>query len=266
MHLGCKKCDCSQLLLVFERLNSMVLTLKTQGFSTCLSHVLKTKHCSLKKIRLFSNNIGANGTSALVEALCVNDTVSELQLGYNTTGDRGASRLANVLLKDNILTDVVLHTTKVSQVGAAALANVICTNVSLKHLNLLGRYYDGVTHIVDAQASNMTLQSISVPGSSVEHVNALIASLPHTIMDLAFVLSQEQGIMADIANTLLKAIEQNLSLESFLLISHNPHKLNHQLSDIMKQVEQIVALNRAGRCILSSHTDVGLPAGSGLTF
>lgn len=52
----------------------------------------------------------------------------------------------------------------------------------------------GVTHIVDALASNMTLQSISVPGSSVEHVNALIASLPHTTMDLAFVLSQEQGI------------------------------------------------------------------------
>jgi hypothetical protein len=58
---------------------------------------------------------------------------------------------------------------------------------------------------------------------------------------------------------LLKAIEQNLSLESFLLIPHNPHKLNHQLSDIMKQVEQIVALNRAGRCSLRSHTDVGLP-------
>jgi hypothetical protein len=105
----------------------------------------------------------------------------------------------------------------------------------------------------------MTIQSISVPGSSVEHVNALIASLPRATTDLAFFLSQEQGVTADIANAFLKAFEQNLSLESFLLIPPNPHKLNCQLSDIMKQVERIVVLNRAGRCILSSRTPDHVP-------
>jgi Ran GTPase-activating protein (RanGAP) involved in mRNA processing and transport len=93
-----------------------------------------------------NTGIGARGTQALVEILCVNAALKVLWLNRCCVGDEGAGHLAVALRQNRTLDMLLLGGNGIRHVGAAAIAAMLPFNQTLKSLqlndNLLGD--DGV--------------------------------------------------------------------------------------------------------------------------
>ncbi|GBG35257.1 Hypothetical Protein FCC1311_114802 [Hondaea fermentalgiana] len=77
-------------------------------------------------------NIGAEGATALANALVKNESLQSLNLWSNKIGAEGARALANALASNESLQTLDLDWNNIGLEGAAALANALVKNESLQ--------------------------------------------------------------------------------------------------------------------------------------
>jgi Ran GTPase-activating protein (RanGAP) involved in mRNA processing and transport len=93
-------------------------------------------------INIYGNQIGAEGASALADALKMNSSVTNINLDDNAIGDEGASVLADALKVNTSVTDISLRSNKFGAKGATAIADALKVNTSLTRIDLSGAGID----------------------------------------------------------------------------------------------------------------------------
>ncbi|KAL0240902.1 hypothetical protein GEMRC1_006138 [Eukaryota sp. GEM-RC1] len=123
----------------------------------------------IKNMTLFSCNIDHNIAVLLSEALKVNSSVSDINLGCNSVGDQGAMALAETLKVNSSLNTVNLWSNSIGDEGAIAMAEALKTNCSLSDLNLGANLIGepGARALLDALKFNSTIDEISLLRNSV---------------------------------------------------------------------------------------------------
>jgi hypothetical protein len=149
--------------------------------ASALADALKV-NTSVAKIDLEGNDIGAEGASALAEALKVNITATDINCMFNKIGDAGASALADALEENKSVTNINLGYNIIGDEGASALANALKQNTSVTNIylwdNRIGA--EGTSALADALKVNtsMAFMNFEKNGVIVEDaalVNALLA-------------------------------------------------------------------------------------------
>ena len=104
--------------------------------ATAFAEMLRTNH-TLVELHLAQCGIDSDGTCQLANALCTNDTLKELNLGDNPIRGKGAAAFAKMLKTNHTLLHLSLDQCDIiDSDGACQLANALCTNDTLKELNL----------------------------------------------------------------------------------------------------------------------------------
>jgi hypothetical protein len=124
----------------------------------------------LTTIYLTSNAIGAEGATALADALKVNASVSTTYIESNAIGAEGASALADALKVNTSVTRIFLHSNAISDKGASALADALKANTSVTTIDLrqndIGA--EGASALVDALKVNTSVTSIKLDMNDVD--------------------------------------------------------------------------------------------------
>jgi len=131
--------------------------------ASAVAEALKV-NSTLRWLVLLENDIGSEGASAIACALKGNSTLQRLDLGANNVGDKGASALSEALRMNSTLETLHLSRNHIGAAGASALADALRTN-SACALNalFLGRNTigpSGAAALGDALTVNGTLQHI----------------------------------------------------------------------------------------------------------
>ena len=83
-------------------------------------------------IRLYGNQIGDKGATAIAEALKVNGALTVLGLENNKIGPSGATAIAEALKVNGALTELSLGGNRIGDQGATAIADALNFNGALK--------------------------------------------------------------------------------------------------------------------------------------
>jgi Ran GTPase-activating protein (RanGAP) involved in mRNA processing and transport len=218
-----------------------------------LARGLSSENCHLKTLKIINNGIGDNGARHLACALVSeNCRLESLDVSDNSIGDDGARAIGAALSQNPVLVKLFLHENYIGHDGAVAIADALTSNRSLRHLEItLNPIGEQAASILgEALRANHTLRSLDLSKS----INALIGSIPHMSGLLSLSVSYVEEVDSEQASTFLKAIECNTTLESLDLGVRG--ESNKHLTEIMPQVRRLTALNRAGRRILKSETEV----------
>ena len=133
----------------------------------CLSECLKEDD-TVQKVDLnnsYSNNsITSEGAIKIVEAIQVNKTLKELDIGGNDISDDGAAAISDALKSNNSLQILDMSSNKTTSEGAFKIAEAIKVNKTLHKLNINNNNIsdDGAAAISDALKSNNSLQILDM--------------------------------------------------------------------------------------------------------
>jgi Ran GTPase-activating protein (RanGAP) involved in mRNA processing and transport len=204
----------------------------------------------LKSLVLRTNNIGDAGAVELAFALRHNITLDVLDLSNNIIGDAGAVELAVALRQNNTLDLLDLGTNRIGSNGASALADDLVGNNALKALDLQSNEVgdDGATSIAEMLTRNESIENVYIGRFGEKGLKAFATRLSsmNGLKTLIVSSYDGRGYTSEIGNSIVLALEQNTTLETFEIYSSS-HKLV-----FMPQVERLLALNRGGRRLLSA--------------
>ncbi|XP_067915955.1 NACHT, LRR and PYD domains-containing protein 3-like isoform X2 [Heterodontus francisci] len=102
-----------------------------------LSAFLRNLDCKIQRLQLADNGLTDSCAEDLASALSTNRSLTELDLGRNKLGDSGVKLLSEALGKpDCIMEELKLYEVGLTESCAKDLVSVLCTNRSLRELNL----------------------------------------------------------------------------------------------------------------------------------
>lgn len=70
--------------------------------ATAMARFLISPYCRLETLVIKGNKLGSDGAKTIAEALCVNSTLTSLNISNNSIGDEGISHLAKPLSKNRL--------------------------------------------------------------------------------------------------------------------------------------------------------------------
>lgn len=121
-------------------------------------------NATLVEVNLGYNQIGDVGATGVAMALLTNKTVTELNLGCNKIGAEGAKALAAALQANSSLHSVLIGSNSIGCEGCAALAAALHFNTSVKQMalysNRIGK--DGAAALADALDTNRSLVELNL--------------------------------------------------------------------------------------------------------
>jgi Ran GTPase-activating protein (RanGAP) involved in mRNA processing and transport len=125
---------------------------------------------TITKLNLSSNWLRENGALVIAEALYVITTLRSLNLSHNYlrrnsfSSEMGIIAIANALCKNESITELDLEHNKIGLNGVRELSKALCVNTTLKILNLEHNKLDkyGVYEIVGALRNNNTLTLLNI--------------------------------------------------------------------------------------------------------
>eukprot|EP00232_Nephroselmis_pyriformis_P004496 CAMPEP_0182913694 /NCGR_PEP_ID=MMETSP0034_2-20130328/38172_1 /TAXON_ID=156128 /ORGANISM="Nephroselmis pyriformis, Strain CCMP717" /LENGTH=448 /DNA_ID=CAMNT_0025050423 /DNA_START=286 /DNA_END=1628 /DNA_ORIENTATION=+ len=123
-----------------------------------------TEGSKVKSLTLWRNNIGAEGTKAIGEALKVNGSLTTLYLTVNGIGAEGAKAIADALKVNGSLTSLYLWDNDIGDEGAKAIGEGLKVNGSLTSINLTGNNIgaEGGKAIAEALKVNGSLTTLNL--------------------------------------------------------------------------------------------------------
>jgi hypothetical protein len=136
--------------------------------ASALADALK-RNTSLTTIDLWKKAIGAEGASTLADALKVNTSVTTIGLAYNAIGSEGASALADALKVNASVTNLYLSVNAIGDEGALVLADALKMNTSVTNLYLRDNAIDdeGASALVDMLQVNTSVTKINLDGNGI---------------------------------------------------------------------------------------------------
>jgi Ran GTPase-activating protein (RanGAP) involved in mRNA processing and transport len=125
---------------------------------------------TITKLNLSDNWLGEDGALVIAEALYVITTLRSLNLSHNYlrrnsfSSEMGIIAIANALCKNESITELDLEHNKIGLNGVRELSKALCVNTTLKILNLEHNKLDkyGVYEIVGALRNNNTLTLLNI--------------------------------------------------------------------------------------------------------
>lgn len=100
-----------------------------------MSQVL-ANNCPLRKLRMRSNNITADGAKHIFQSLKKNSRLLFLDISVNQLKDEGCNHIAQALLCNRTLKEINLEDCSIKKSGCEMLARALKTNTTLKSLDL----------------------------------------------------------------------------------------------------------------------------------
>ena len=194
----------------------------------CLSECLKEDH-SVKKVDLNyndlsrTNKITKEGAIKITEAIKVNKTVRELQLGGNNISNDGAATISDALKSNDSLQILDISFNQINGEGAIKVAEAIKVNKTLLKLDMCRNKIsdDGAAAISDALKSNNSLQILNISFNQINGEGAIKVAeaikVNKTVRELQL---GGNNISNDGAATISDALKSNDSLQ-ILDISFN---------------------------------------------
>ncbi|KAF0412365.1 RNI-like protein [Gigaspora margarita] len=170
-----------------------------------------------------TNYFNYEGFKVFVEALCVNNSLTFLNLSYNKLGPKEGKLLADALCKNTTLTSLNLECNNLGPEGGKALAKVLYMNNALTSLNIYGNQLgsEGCKALAKALCKNITLTSLNLSCNNIgpEGGKALAKVL---YMDTALTSLNIYGnqLGSEGCKALAKALCKNITL-TFLSLGNN---------------------------------------------
>ena len=128
-------------------------------------------------INVSSNNIGDNGANEISKAMSINKMIESLNISFNNITHIGMRYLGNSLINYKSLKKLGLDNNKLRDKGSIHFSKIYLT-MDLKDLNIgfneIG--VDGVIPLLQAIASHMTLNVLSLSGNNIDYNAATILS------------------------------------------------------------------------------------------
>jgi len=135
-----------------------------------IASALSTAGCSLRRLKIKSNNIGDSGMTSLFKALRRNFKLSYLDVSDNTISDCSLSVLAEVLVVNRTLRELVANSCQISGRGCGILARPLKANNVLKSIALnenAGVGDVGLELIADGLRYNRTVEELCLDSCGV---------------------------------------------------------------------------------------------------
>jgi Ran GTPase-activating protein (RanGAP) involved in mRNA processing and transport len=131
--------------------------------ASALADALKV-NTSIRTIDLESNSIDTKGAIALADAFTVTTSVTKLIPAHNEIFDEGASALADALSVNASVTEINISCTEIDNEGASALADALVVNTSVTTINLSDNVFDakGVFALAAALKVNTSVTTIDL--------------------------------------------------------------------------------------------------------
>jgi hypothetical protein len=218
-------------------INSTITVAKARSLGGSLKH-----NTSLKKLRLFRNQLGDSGLTELSTGLAGNTSLKTLQLVNNRIGDNGVFRFVQSCTPKTPIQHLDLTNNVFGPVGAKTLVTAAASLVSLQRLNLANNENIGVSglmHIGEC-LSQLKLKSLNVSVlSSWEAPSA------------GTLLLKNDAYYDAAGQALVKGLQANYHLHE-LCVSHI-----HLSPKIRHQIQLYTNLNKCGRRLLADES--GLP-------
>jgi len=101
-----------------------------------IARILASDNTKLDDIFLYFNNIGNEGASYIANSLCVNKTLTKLNLCDNNIGYDGSKSFAEMLQKNQTLTALDLNNNALTDDGVQLMIDSLKGNTTLKSLSL----------------------------------------------------------------------------------------------------------------------------------
>ena len=174
----------------------------------------------MNNLNLSESDISHVGAELLGDLLHDNSTVELLDLSKNDIGDTGAEALAQALHSNTKLKDLNLSKTNIGDDGVKALAQALCSNTKLEKLNLSETNIgdDGVKALAQALHSNTKLLWLELSKTNIgdDGVKALAQAL-HSNTKLVWLELSKTNIGDDGVKALAQSLCHNSSLKSLHL-------------------------------------------------
>lgn len=122
------------------------------------------------------NDIGDSAANAIGDALCVNKSLTSLNLCGCDIGI-GAIAIANSLISNSTLKRLNFSHNFSESIGADAFMSALCDNSTLQQLHLAGNNVRLLNKIGDMLRVNSTLQKLSLKGNKIGDVTSLASGL-----------------------------------------------------------------------------------------
>eukprot|EP00913_Durusdinium_trenchii_P021031 g19764.t1 len=128
-----------------------------------------TANKSIENLDMSGNKIGAEGTQALLTALCEN-TLLFLALCGNGLGTGGAQAVAEYLKKKNTIKVLRLDNNDFADAGSKVLAGALISNASVTSLHLRGNNIGsaGIQELSEMLKKNTTLESFDLRNNKID--------------------------------------------------------------------------------------------------
>ncbi len=184
-----KLCDESLRVLVGGLQHSLLefLDLRENEFGElgvrALAEFVQSPTCSLQKLLLCGNALGARGAAAVAEAITPASTLEELLLEGTGCGDEGAVVLAAALGRSSRLRTLVLNECGITAAGALALAEGLSKTSSLTTLRLNNNPNvgdEGCRALVSLPGSTVRILDVGRCGLSSAVLSSCIGDTPVT--------------------------------------------------------------------------------------
>jgi hypothetical protein len=211
-----------------------------------LADGLRSKNSVVEKLDLSSNKLGDWEAGIFARVLLANQNLKSLVLRNNKIGDAGALELAVALRQNNTLNLLDLTSNDIGSDGATALADALAANDALKDLDLHDNSIgdDGATSIAEMLTRNESIEKVCIEGFGQKGLRAFATGLASMKGLKTLKVTIARGYTSEIGNSVLLALEQNTTLETF---EFSPMRRGFE---VMPQVERLLALNRGGRRLL----------------
>jgi hypothetical protein len=201
-----------------------------------LADGLSSKNSAVEKLDLSWNKLGDEEAGIFARVLLANQNIKSLDLSDNTIGDAGALELAIALRQNNTLDLLDLDSNQIGSDGASALV----ANDALKDLNLLSNSIgdDGATSIAEMLTRNESIEKVCIEGFFEEGLKAFATGLSTMNGLKTLKVVTARGYTSEIGNSIVLALEQNTTLESF------DFDAMHRDFEVIPKVKRLLALNR----------------------
>jgi Ran GTPase-activating protein (RanGAP) involved in mRNA processing and transport len=139
--------------------------------TSCVARLLASPHCALRTLNLSYVHMGNVGAALLAEALGASNTstrLCSLNISLNVFDWRGVAALAQMLCSNVTLRDVQLASGELDDACAVALAGSLTRNKTLRALNLFGNEIGepGAASLYDAVASRSNAFALNLDGNN----------------------------------------------------------------------------------------------------
>ncbi len=190
------------------------------------------------------NQIGDAGAQAIAEALKVNTTVAELNLGWNKMGVAGAQAIGEALKVNTAVTELYLYSNQIGDAGAQAIGEALKVNTTVTELKLDDNEIgdDGARAIGEALGFNTSLVKLSLDNPQIgdEGDQAINGGLLSNLRMLEFSPLSTPGVDVLDRNKKLKRARDGQARSLFAAID-DPSTLLYHGFDVFKDLSRSIS-------------------------